>query len=214
MSETADRVDEEAKRRLLLPAHHRRIEAMFEEVRQKVRCDDLAELRACWDRVERELDEHMCAEEEYLLAAFAEVDPVEARAIREEHDEIRRSVGELGVTLDLHAMRADEADRLIERLRAHAAREDRALYVWAAAHLPRWQDALKPVSAHPTHAWEELHRLLDETRLRLHLAGMEARTTFERIQHETTRLGRDARMRSRFVAKPLLAELRELASAI
>jgi len=214
MSEAANRVDEEAKRNLLLPAHHRRIEAIFEELRHQVRCDDLAGLRACWDRFERELDEHMCAEEEYLLPAFAEVNPAEARAIREEHDEIRRSVGELGVTLELHAMRAEEADHLVERLRAHAAREDRALYVWAAAHLPRWQDALTLVSAHPTHAWEELHRLLDETRVRLHLAGMEARTAFEGIQHQATRLGRDARLRSRFVAKSLLAQLRQLAGAI
>jgi len=208
MSEPGKPLDEQAKHELLEPAHHRQIEASFEALRTQMRIeDDLPALRACWDRFERQLDEHMCAEEQYLLPRFADEHPKEAQALRQEHDNLRRIVAELGVSVDLHSISAEQADRLIDQLVAHAAREDLVLYPWAATHLPSWRDVVGLALSHPSEAWLELHRLADETRLRLHLAKLEVRAEFERIELEMRR-------QMHGPAQPLLEELRALAKSI
>jgi hemerythrin-like domain-containing protein len=120
---------------LFLPDHHRQIEQLLDELKTLSRGDDSRALCAAWARFDRALEDHMRAEEEHLLPAFFDAHPVEARELLRDHAEIRRLVSELGVTVELHQLRADLADRLIERLREHARREDRSLYPWAARHL-------------------------------------------------------------------------------
>ena len=41
------------------------------------------------------------------------------------------------ISLDLHLLRADAVESFCDRLRAHAAREEEALYRWATRQIPR-----------------------------------------------------------------------------
>ncbi len=191
---------------LLLPDHHRQLEALFVEVCNEARGDDSRALCRLWSRFESELEAHMRAEELHLLPAFTEEDPVEACAIEADHAEIRRLVAELGVGVDLHTLRATTADLLIARLRGHARREDRVLYPWAAAHLRRRAELHLSLST--------LGMLLDETRLKIHLGGMEARDRFAKIEREVEALRHDAGESSRHVAQQLKERLSSLARTL
>jgi len=102
---------------------------------------------AVWTEFEHELRTHMEAEERFVLPSFATVDASEARALVREHGVIREQLLEIGVAIDLHQARYARALDLVERLRAHAGREDHLLYRWADKHL---DDAL--VAAALAHA--------------------------------------------------------------
>jgi Hemerythrin HHE cation binding domain len=128
---------------LLLPRHHERLESLLEDLKVLSHGDDSRALCLCWAAFDRELGDHLRAEEEHLLPEFAHEHPLEARGLLIEHAEIRGLVAELGVTVELHLLRADVADRLIELLRAHARREDAMLYPWAMNHFERWPDDVK-----------------------------------------------------------------------
>ena len=65
------------------------------------------------------------------------MDPEEAVALLREHGQIRELLLELGVAVDLHAIRFEQSRRFIDMLRAHADREDRLLYRWADERLDR-----------------------------------------------------------------------------
>lgn len=93
--------------------------------------------RALWDELDRDLSSHMAAEERFVLPSFMRVDPEEAVALLDEHGRIREMLLELGVAVDLHALRVEQARRFIEMLLAHADREDRLLYRWADERLDR-----------------------------------------------------------------------------
>jgi hypothetical protein len=72
----------------------------------------------------------MDLEERYVFPVFREVDPEEAEHLRSDHDQLRRRLDVLGVNVELHAVTPIDAEELIERLRAHRAREERLLYPW------------------------------------------------------------------------------------
>jgi hemerythrin superfamily protein len=185
-----------------LTGEHRHIEELLEQMRSAVQVDDPRALCEAWTGFERELTEHMRFEEEVLLPRFAEADPAEARALRVEHDELRRRIGELGIRTDLHTLRAEVADELIARLRAHAGREDRGLYPWAAQYL-----AEADLRA-------ELSRLLDEVRLKLHLLGMDAQDAYRDLRLEAEKLGHKTAHASQEGYQRLLTRLRSLAESI
>jgi hemerythrin-like domain-containing protein len=109
-------------------ADHARLQGMFQRLTDTVSGGDLPDVSATWAAFEAGLLAHFETEEAELLPLLADSDPAEARALRAEHDEIRAIVAELGVMTDLHAIRKEVVDRLLDRLRAHAAREDRSLY--------------------------------------------------------------------------------------
>jgi hypothetical protein len=92
-------------------------------------------LRELWTTLDRELRAHMEAEERFVLPAFARVDREEAVALLRDHGHVREQLLELGVAIDLHAIRYERSHELVERLRVHAAREERLLYRWADQHL-------------------------------------------------------------------------------
>jgi hemerythrin-like domain-containing protein len=196
--------DEPLERRddLLLPEHHLRLERLLDEVRALARGDDHRAFCLGWARFEHELGAHLRAEERHLLPAFSEHYPVEAKALLAEHDELRRLVEQLAVDAELHLLRAERANQLIERLRAHAKREDALLYTWASRHLRRG------LSLRPT--LEALEQLRDELRLKLHLAGMEARERFERLSREIEAVRGRTGTEARAQAESLLAALRSV----
>jgi hypothetical protein len=191
---------------LLLPDHHRQLDRLFDELRDEARGDDARALCRLWSRFESELEAHMRAEEEHLLPAFSKQAPEEVAAIRADHAELRRLVAELGVGVDLHVLRATTADLLIARLRDHARREDRFLYPWAAANLPRGTQLHLTMGT--------LSALVDGLRVKIHLGGMEARDRLAAIEHEIEELRRNAGESSRHLAEQLRERLFSLGHSL
>lgn len=200
------------RRKLFGPEHHRILERALWELRREAHDDDPTALRDAWALFERELTAHLDAEERFILPRFAEAHADEAQGLRREHDEIRRLVLELGVGVDLHCLRATAADQLIDRLRAHARREDALLYPWAAQH-PNI-DEEEPMAPTEPKPLDELKTLLDELRVKMHLAGMDTRDAFHKISHDAQKLGREAGHASHEAAAKLLERLRSLAATI
>ncbi|HEY4117812.1 MAG TPA: hemerythrin domain-containing protein [Byssovorax sp.] len=129
--------------RAALMEDHRETHAAAMRVAQCFDADDSHGALAEWPAFERGLLEHMNAEEMHVLPRFAEIDPDEARALRDEHAVIRRELGDLGVALELHVARKSTLDALVARVWRHAEREDELMYAWAERSLPeRVRDAL------------------------------------------------------------------------
>ena len=125
----------------LLSEHHRSLNERLDKLMSRAREEDPSALRAEWAAFERELSRHMEQEEAEILPDFAKHDRAEAHALMSEHCAIRNALLDLGLNLDLHCLRAEAVDDFVRRLKAHATREDTALYPWAQSHLPagRWQ---------------------------------------------------------------------------
>jgi hypothetical protein len=94
------------------------------------------ELRARWERFERQLAAHLAMEECYLLPAFAEEHPAEAHQILVEHASIKAGVAELEAHLERDSLRSERVAAFGAYLRAHARREEALLYAWARDRLP------------------------------------------------------------------------------
>ena len=134
---------QEAKERTAGPVaeHHRDLNHRLDELISRAQECDAAELRREWTAFERELLRHMEIEEAEILPGFAQHDAPGARAILADHGEIRRDLLEMGLNLDLHLLRAEAVEGFVQRLKAHARREDEALYPWAEHHVAtsRWR---------------------------------------------------------------------------
>lgn len=98
------------------------------ELTDSVEGADPPALKADWERFERTLRAHLELEEREIVPAVERVDPKAAARVREDHAEIRASLDELGVEVELHTLRKETVDRFLTRLRDHAAREDATLY--------------------------------------------------------------------------------------
>jgi hypothetical protein len=117
------------------PEHHQHVEKALRRLREEVFTGDPRQLCEYWRQFESELLQHLRDEEQYILPRFADENPAEAHVILADHAEIRRLLSELGVSVDLHLLRAPIADQLLARLHEHARREDSCMYPWAASHL-------------------------------------------------------------------------------
>jgi Hemerythrin HHE cation binding domain len=120
----------------LLADHHHEVEGACRVLLACARADDPRALIEQYRLLERAVLEHLQAEEAVILPAFAAHDPDGARAIRDEHGAIRELLFRISVGLELHAVRVEQLEQLIETLHAHAAREDALVYPWAQVHLP------------------------------------------------------------------------------
>lgn len=118
-----------------LALEHQHVDMLLHRVWLALRGDDSREVQLTWRQLETELDGHMRYEETELFPRFAEMHPTEAAALRAEHDELRRLMEALAIETELHTVRAEIAERLLDRLRAHAVREDALLHPWATRHL-------------------------------------------------------------------------------
>jgi iron-sulfur cluster repair protein YtfE (RIC family) len=135
-------------------ADHDALDRLFAELTEAFGSDVPTEHARLWSALDERLRAHMELEEQYLLPRLALSHPDEARALRAEHDELRRLLLELGVGVDLHTTRADAVERFVAVLRGHARREDALLYRWADDTLmPRERDELvQRIRATPTQA--------------------------------------------------------------
>lgn len=122
--------------RLLFADHHQRIEAGFRALLAATYADDSSDLVTQFRAFERELLDHVAAEEETILPAYEHFHPDDARRIRDDHARIRQSLMRIGVDAELHLIRAEQVEALIRELRAHASHEDAHMYPWAQVHLP------------------------------------------------------------------------------
>jgi len=138
---TADKDTGRASATTILSEHHGTLDQRLDKLMSRAREEDPAELREEWSAFERELSRHMELEEAEILPEFAKADPEEAHALLSEHCAIRNAMLDMGLNLDLHCLRAEAVDDFVLKLRAHAKREDAALYPWSQSHLPGagWQ---------------------------------------------------------------------------
>jgi polyisoprenoid-binding protein YceI len=121
--------------RLLLISDHQHLEWSFEAIVKEAWRGDPADLSERWRNFERELLAHLDTEEEDLIRLFGEYQPLEARELMAEHQQIRVTATEMGIDLDLHCLRAARVQAFVDQLRAHAQREERLLYPWATQRL-------------------------------------------------------------------------------
>lgn len=191
---------------LLLPDHHRRLARMFQEVLTTAEGDDSRALCLGWARFDRELEAHLRAEERHLLPEFAKEYPDEAAALKREHEEIRRVVQEVGVGIELHQVRREIADALLDRLRTHAQREDALMYAWASKRLRSGQRVGPTLSA--------LEHMRDELRLKLHLGTMDLHERFGEISREIDALGRLSNEKAHHAAEALMDRLHALSESL
>jgi hemerythrin superfamily protein len=117
------------RRRLV--ADHRALDTLFDALLNDIHGGDSRVCQASWGRFEQALLSHIDAEEVFLLPSFEQVDPRETAALRQEHATLRHLLADMGVRLELHAVKEEHVKRLVVALRTHAAREEALLYRWA-----------------------------------------------------------------------------------
>ena len=111
-----------------LVADHRALDTLFEKLLDDIHGGDASTCQASWGLFEKALIDHIDAEEVYLLPSFDRVNPIEAAGIRQEHATLRHLLADMGVRLELHAVKEENVKRLVVALRTHAAREEAVLY--------------------------------------------------------------------------------------
>lgn len=109
---------------------HEQLEAVYASLIAAYRDGDWADVRAQWDTFDCALRAHMQTEETGVFPAFRAVDAKAAAELLSEHDELRKNLDVLGVRIDLHSLSLGDAESLIDRVRAHAAHEEKLLYPW------------------------------------------------------------------------------------
>jgi hypothetical protein len=122
--------------RLLFAEHHLSLRRAAEDLMGRAHEDDCFALVAEFRTFEQQVLEHMSLEEETILPVFAEADPAEAAAIRDEHDKLRKQLERTALDVELHCIRIDSIWTLLAVLDDHAKREDQKMYPWAQVHLP------------------------------------------------------------------------------
>jgi hemerythrin superfamily protein len=137
MTDLARKTSPQHGLRILMPSHHAAIDAACTKLLETAYSDLPRDLVERWHEAELELLDHMAAEEELILPAYQHADPEDAQELRDDHARLRELLVEIAVATELHEVRIATLRRLVELLRAHAAREDATLYPWAQRHLPR-----------------------------------------------------------------------------
>lgn len=113
-----------------LAEDHARLERLYAELENSLDSADSAVTQAAWTRLEHDLLGHLEAEERWLFPLMREAHATEVKALMKEHDRLRHLLSEEGLAADLHTLRRDTAQELIQELRAHGAHEDDTIYAW------------------------------------------------------------------------------------
>lgn len=119
----------------VLGAHHREIEAECLEIMSAGFADDAPDLTRRWGKVERELLQHMAAEERMVFPAYHQANRENAQDLRREHAALRAHALEIGIAIQLHTIRCEQLQQFVDQLRAHARHEEASLYRWAQGNL-------------------------------------------------------------------------------
>jgi hemerythrin superfamily protein len=136
-------MDTEMTVRQSLGSDHEAINQRLSDLADAVEGANFPTILEVFREVDRGLRAHMHGEERYLFGHFEKSHPEQIRALREDHDRFHRQLDELMIQTELHTLRKERIDALIDALRAHAARENDTLYRWADEPLYETQrDAL------------------------------------------------------------------------
>src|SRR5438105_2047749 len=88
--------------RVLLAQEHAELEALFGRLLAAVNADVTLEIATLWSEFDSRLRAHLELEDKHILGAFGLVHPIDAAHVRDEHAQIRATLLELGVGIDLH----------------------------------------------------------------------------------------------------------------
>lgn len=126
-----------------LGSDHEAIDDRLSDLANAVEGADFPTILQVFREVDRGLRAHMYGEEHYLFEHFEKSHPEDVRALRKDHDRFHRKLDELMIETELHTLRKERIDALVEELRAHAAKENDTLYKWADEPMHRaHRDAL------------------------------------------------------------------------
>jgi hypothetical protein len=121
---------------LLFAEHHRSLRRAAEDLMARAHEDDCLSLVTEFRAFEKQVLEHMRAEEDIMLPGYADACPEEAQAIRRAHETIRKQLERTALDCELHSIRIEAIRNLLAMLDDHAKYEDRTMYPWAQVHLP------------------------------------------------------------------------------
>ena len=107
---------------------HQELEALLKRLADDAVAPECGALQCTWGELESRLLTHVAAEEHYLLPLIEASHPAEVARTFSEHKQIRHQVSELGLAIELHAVRNPAIEELIRTLQAHARYEEQTLY--------------------------------------------------------------------------------------
>lgn len=119
----------------MLAGDHHRLDREFQAIVTRAYGGDFQQLEAEWLAFQSALLQHLDAEERTMIPELAKDRPAEAKALLDEHANIRIKLLQLGVDLDLHCLGADRVQDFVDALRAHAHREENIFYPWVDRQL-------------------------------------------------------------------------------
>ena len=106
---------------------HDDLERVIRGVADSIRDDARDAMRDDYAEFERQLLKHLDWEEMYLLPRFERLDPDAAQTIRADHRRFRATLGEIGLEIDLHLVRAERFEQFARDLESHSKVEE-AMY--------------------------------------------------------------------------------------
>lgn len=122
--------------RVVLEADHERINAHLDLLIAAMRAEDRATSLSLWPGAETQILAHLDVEEMFVFPLLAESNAVEVEALRHQHDEIRGTLGALGIAFELPALPIERVATFTAFLRAHEEREESLLYPQAERRMP------------------------------------------------------------------------------
>jgi len=122
--------------RVVLSEDHRHIDGLLDRLLGGVRADDREVTAKVLSKLEKTLLNHINVEEMFVFPALSETHAPEAERLGREHAKIRQALGELGLALELHVLRAEVVDAFCTALREHFEREESFAYEQAERKLP------------------------------------------------------------------------------
>lgn len=114
-----------------LARHHAELDQRAEVLLTAADGGDCHDLAIEWGHFESEVLRHFEVEENELFERYLPEHPYEIARLTQEHEALRRAVLALGISADLHSLRADAVRAFIGELRAHGVLEEQTLYRWA-----------------------------------------------------------------------------------
>jgi hemerythrin-like domain-containing protein len=119
----------------LLARDHRELNQLFDALLDALQADAREDALRLWSAFDDGLSRHMALEEAHVFPLLRRHDEHEVEGLLREHDQIRATLAELGVGVDLHEIRVQTVSDFIEQLRRHASREAALAYRWVQQHV-------------------------------------------------------------------------------
>jgi hypothetical protein len=115
---------------VLLGRAHERLDRLFEDALAALEAGASEEAGRRWSEFDADLTVHLDLEEHLFLPAFAMSEPRAARALSEEHEQLRARLLELSVGIDLRYVQPEAVAHFVHLMRCHARREEALMYRW------------------------------------------------------------------------------------